>query len=183
MRMRVRVRHVTKGALMVQPYPGGGRLPETETAQRPPAPDSVRHAVMAMYAGAAIGVIHAVLYLATASSTKAAYGRAHPALTAHKLTIDAHALVIEGAIAALIGAGLFIWIALKCRAGRNWARITGTVFFGIGVLSALTGLRAAESPVVRIWPLLTVVAGLVAVILLWQRSSSDYFGAAKTPVA
>jgi hypothetical protein len=163
---------------MVQPYPGGGQqLPVT--TERPPAPDSVSHAVMAMYAGAAIGVIHAILFLVTASSTKAAYGRAHPAVTASKLTTDAHVIVIEGAIAALIGAGLFIWIALECRAGKNWARITGTVFFGIGVLSALNGLRAAEAPVVRIWPVLTVLAGLIAVILLWQASSSDYFSAGR----
>jgi hypothetical protein len=168
---------------MVQPYPGAGRLPETEMAERPPAPDSVRHAVMAMYVGAAVGVIHAVTYLLTASTTKADYARAHPLLSAHKVTAGEHVLVIGGAIAALIGAGLFIWIALECRAGKNWARITGTVFFGIGVLSAFAGLRMAEAPVVKIFPFLSVLAGLVAIILLWQGRSTDYFNSANRPPA
>jgi hypothetical protein len=166
---------------MVQPYPGSERMPET--TEPPSAPDSVRHAVMAMYAGAVIGVIHAVLYLVTASSTKAAYARAHPLLSAHRVTTGAHVLVIGGAIVALIGAGLFIWIALECRAGKNWARITGTVFFGIGVLSALVGLGRADAPLVRIWPFLSVLAGLIAIVLLWQGSSSDYFNSAKRPLA
>jgi hypothetical protein len=85
------------------------------------------------------------------------------------------------AIAALIGSGLFIWIAGQSRGGKNWARITGTVFFGIGVLSALGGLRMAEAPLVKVWPFASVLAGLVAVILLWQGTSSNFFNASKKP--
>ena len=167
---------------MVQPYPNAPQLPPETAVQRPPVPDSVRHAVLAMYLGAVVGLIHAIIWIVTASSTKAAYGRAHPLLSAHKVTNGAHFLVIIGVIAALIGAGLFVWIAQECRGGKNWARITGTVFFGIGVLSALGGLRMAEAPLVKIWTFIIVLAGLVAVILLWQRSSSDYFST-KKPLA
>jgi hypothetical protein len=166
---------------MVQPYPNAPQVPPETAAPRPSIPDSVRHAVLAMYLGAAVGVIHAVIYVVTASSTKTAYRRAHPLLSDHKVTLGAHVVVIAGAVAALIGAGLFIWIALKCRAGRNWARITGTVFFGIGVLSALGGLRNAEAPLDKFWPFVTVLVGLVAIILLWQGSSSEYFNASKRP--
>jgi uncharacterized membrane protein len=168
---------------MVQPYPNAPQMPPETAAPRPPVPDSVRHAVLAMYVGAAVGVIHAVIYFVTSSSTKAAYRRAHPLLSDHKVTVAAHVLVIAGAIGALIAAGLFIWMALKCNAGRNWARITGTVFFGIGVLSALGGLRNPVSPLDKIWSFVIVLAGLVAIILLWQRSSSEYFNAGKRPQA
>jgi len=168
---------------MVQPYPNAPQVPPETAAPRPSIPDSVRHAVLAMYVGAAVGVIHAILLIATASTTKADYRSAHPLLSDQKITTGAHVLVIGGAIGALIGTGLFIWIALECRGGKNWARITGTVFFGIGVLSALGGIRMAEAPIAKFWPFVTVLAGLVAIILLWQSSSSSYFKAGDRPLA
>lgn len=46
-------------------------------------------------------------------------------------------------------------MAVSNRAGKNWARITSTVFFGLDCL----------------------VLGLGAIILLWRKESSAYFAA------
>jgi hypothetical protein len=59
--------------------------------------------------------------------------------------------VFSEAVAALIVAGLFVWIARKCMAGKNWARITATVLCALGILDAVLaltgpGLRAGRSP-------------------------------------
>jgi hypothetical protein len=51
---------------------------------------------------------------------------------------------------AVIAAGVWIWMARSCRAGKSWARTVSTVLFG-----------------------------LIAIILLWQRASPDYFKGAK----
>jgi hypothetical protein len=165
---------------MVQPYPTAAQMPGTE---RPAVPASVRNAVTAMYAGAAAEIIHVILFLVTVSSTRNAYARKHPRLSAHKITTGAHALVFSGAVGAVIGAVLFIWIALMCLRGRNWARITGTVFFGLGVLGALVEFGVAVSAVDKIWDIVIVLIGLVAVILLWQGPSSDFFNRSGRPDA
>jgi hypothetical protein len=165
---------------MVQPYPAAAQMPG---AWQPPVPASVRNAVTAMYAGAAAEVVHALLYILTRSSTRAAYIRTHPRLTAHDLVAGWHLLVISGVISSVIGAALFIWMAQMCRRGRNWARITGTIFFGLGALAALAGLRLAVSPPDKIFAFVIVLSGLAAVILLWQRGSGDYFDASAGPVS
>lgn len=165
---------------MVQPYPTAAQMPG---AERPSLPASVRNAATAMYVGAAAGVVHAIIYILTRHSIRAAYAKAHPNLTAAKITSGYHVLLYAGAVDAVIGAVLFIWIAQMCLRGRNWARITGTVFFGIGVLGALGGLRLAVSTPDKIFTFVIVLIGLVAVILLWQRSSSDYFSSSSKPVS
>jgi hypothetical protein len=70
-------------------------------------------------------------------------------------------------------------MAWKCKEGRSWARIVSTVFFGIaslGALSELTNLGTAG-----MWNLVTWAVGLVAIILLWQGSSTDFFRASAGP--
>lgn len=161
---------------MVQPYPAAPQLPPQPV--RPPAPQPVRTAVIAMFVGAAAEVAQAITVLAAPHAIKAAIVRARPGLTAHQVSLAQNAAVIESVVVALIGAGLFIWIALSCRGGRNWARITGTVLCALGVVSLLAGLRMASGGADRIVSAIAVLAGLVAVILLWQRSSSRFFSAA-----
>jgi hypothetical protein len=158
---------------MVQPYPSAPQLPQLP--QRPPVPDSVRRAVMAMYIGAVTELIRAVLTIVTAGSLKAIIARTHPTMTAQVAHSYDDLLLIIEIIGSLIACGLFVWIALECRYGRNWARIVGTVLFGLGAFGALVGVGIASVPLDQIWAFVPVLAGLVAVILLWQGTSSDYF--------
>jgi hypothetical protein len=73
---------------------------------------------------------------------------------------------------------LWLWMARKCKAGRPWARIVSTVLFGLGTVATLLSLGTTTG----FWALAGMIAGwlagLGATILLWQRSSSGYFGAA-----
>jgi hypothetical protein len=67
-------------------------------------------------------------------------------------------------------------MAQKCRAGKGWARVVSTVFFGIETLSVLAGAAGATGGgLTRVYGLVVWVIGLIAIIFLWQRSSSDYF--------
>ena len=65
------------------------------------------------------------------------------------------------------------------KAGKNWARITSTVFFAIETISALTAVsgvgQLAGAGAGRFYGLLVWLIGLGAIILLWQRQSSAYF--------
>ncbi|WP_433333911.1 hypothetical protein [Spirillospora sp. CA-294931] len=92
------------------------------------------------------------------------------------------------AVVAVVCAGLWLWMAFKNRAGRNWARIAGTVLFALNSLSVVSGGFTNASGSVNgtaftvgapfaatvinvvIW-----AVGLAVVILLWTRPSSAYF--------
>lgn len=162
-----------------QPYPTGGAA-EPEP-QRPAPPTPVLQAVKLMYAGAIVSAISLIITLVTIGSLKTAIHNADPSLTATKLHSAEVAAVAVAIIFGLIGIGLWLWMAYANKAGKNWARITATVFFGLDTLSVLTSFRQAEPVLSRLISILIWLIGLGAIVLLYQRESSNYFGASKTP--
>lgn len=160
-----------------QPYPTGGAA-EPEP-QRPAPPTPVVQAVKLMYAGAIVSAISLIITLATVGSLKTAIHNADPTLTASKLHSAEVAAVAVAIIFGLIGIGLWLWMAYANKAGKNWARITATVFFGLDTLSVLTSFRQAEPVLSRLISVLIWLIGLGVIVLLYQRESSAYFGASK----
>ena len=159
---------------MYQPYPGGAQVPEP--SQRPPAPPSIVRAVQVMYAGAAASLIGIVIDMTTLSSTKAEIIRRNPSWTATQVSNAEHVAIGLFIVSGLLGAALWFWIAQMSKAGRNWARIVGTVLFAIDTVSVFAGAAAGPGGgATRIYSILVWIIGLAAVILLWQRASSDYF--------
>ncbi len=159
---------------MYQPYPGGAQLPET---QRPPAPASVRNAVRVMYAGAVASLVYAVVFIATLSATKSAIEKHSPQLTTSQVNGMQQILIASAIVDGLIAAGLWIFIAQACKRGRSWARITGTVLFGIATVSVLGELSIPVAAPVKILALVVWLLGLAAVIFLWRGTSSAFFKA------
>jgi hypothetical protein len=158
---------------MYQPYPGSDtKLPET---QRVPAPASVRNAVTAMYAGAAASLLGIVVEVLTVNSTKTAIEKHSPAMTASQVSATQHALIAGFVAGGVIAAAVWIFLAVACRGGHGWARITGTVLFGLATLDTVVGLTVPLAAAVKIWGVLVWLAGLAAVVLLWRRESSAYF--------
>ena len=159
---------------MYQPYPGATQMPETPPRTVPP---SVRQAVRAMYGGAAASLIYLIASIVTVGSTKTAIEKRFPDLTASQVTTEQHVLLIAGIAGGLIAIAAWILIARACQAGKNWARITGTVLFGIGTLDAVGGLINPVAVPVKILAFVIWAFGLIAVIRLWQAASSAYFKA------
>jgi hypothetical protein len=158
---------------MYQPYPGGAQLPEM---QRPPAPASVRSAVKVMYAGAVASLIGIVVDLTTLSATKRAIAQHFPKLTTSQVNGQASTFVAGWIAGGLIAAGLWIFIAQACKRGKNWARTTGTVLFGIAtVQGAPSILVVPAAALVKVFWLVIWLIGLAAVVYLWQGSSSAFF--------
>lgn len=157
---------------MYQPYPGGTQMPEPS---RPPAPQSVLRAVQIMYAGAAVSLIGIIVNLTTLSSTKSEIIRHSPNLTTAQVNNALHAAIGIFIVTGLLGAALWIWMAQTCKVGKNWARTVSTVLFGIDTISVVAGAAAPGGGATRIYGIVVWLVGLAAIILLWQRSSSDYF--------
>ncbi len=158
---------------MYQPYPAGAQLPET---QRPPAPASVRNAVKVMYAGAVASLISIVVDLTTLSATKSAIEQHFPKLTTSQVNGQGRVLMAGWIVGGLIGAGLWIFIARACNSGKSWARITGTVLFGIATVQGGPSILVVpEAALVKLFWLVIWLVGLGAVVFLWRGSSSAFF--------
>ncbi len=158
---------------MYQPYPGGEtQLPQ---AQRQPAPASVRTAVKAMYAGAAASLLGILVDLLTVGATKTAIARHSPSMTASQVASTQHVLIAGFIAGGVIAAVVWLVLARSCQLGRGWARITGTVLFGLATVDTLAGLATPVALASRLWALVVWLAGLAAVVFLWRRSSSAYF--------
>jgi hypothetical protein len=166
---------------MYQPYPGEAQMPGT---RRPPAPASVRSAVGVMYGGAAVSLIRVVVDVATKSGLKADIeknGSHGPIpLTASQVNSAVTASIVMAVILGLIGVGLWILVARGSQNGQSWARITGSVLFGLDTLALLAGplglaVTGPQPAVAKLFTALVWLAGLGAVVLLWQRSSRVFF--------
>ncbi|WP_336712078.1 hypothetical protein [Arthrobacter sp. USHLN218] len=70
-------------------------------------------------------------------------------------------------IAGLIAVGLYLMVAFGVKAGKNWARITGTVFAALSLVGLVPfGLNT-----------LTALLGIAAIVLLFMRPSNEFFKA------
>jgi len=164
---------------MYERFPGGagpGGAGQAGPSAPAALPQSVKRAVRVMYVGAAASLIGIAVDLTALSAIRKAIAKRSTTMTAAQLNTAVHVEVGFLIAGGLIGAALWIWMAQSCKAGKGWARIVSTVFFGIDTLSALIGLRAVPGGgLIRIFGLIVWVIGLIAIILLWQRPSSAFF--------
>jgi hypothetical protein len=160
-------------------YPGQPGMPA-----KPPVPQTVQNAFYLMLAGAALQLVSGIVGLASTSKVRDTIRNQHPEYTSTQVDNVVHAGVALGVIVLLVGIGLWLWLAFANRAGKNWARITGTVFFGIDCLfliatlaasgsSAFSGAKASGFGIAL--SVLSWLVGLAIVILLWNKQSGPYF--------
>ena len=166
---------------MYQPYPGGDQSPQQYGQPGGPAlatPPPVTRAAQLMYVGAAASLIGIVVNLTTVSALKSAILKRSPNLSPAQVNSAEHVEIILLVVAGLIGIVLWLWMAQMNKAGKNWARITSTVFFALDTLGAIGGLAGGAlsgGSVNRFYGLVVWVIGVAAILLLWQRSSTQYF--------
>lgn len=168
---------------MYQPYAPFPSTPEPP----PPVPQTVRRAVTAMYAGAAasvIGIAFSFLLITSIKNRVLSGMKPDPSMSAQDFANLQHTIssfigsvgLAILVVAGLIVAGLWLWMAWKCKSGRSWARIVSTVFFGVSTLGTLSGLTSLS--LATLWSLVSWLIGLAAIILLWRPASGDFFKSA-----
>lgn len=64
---------------------------------------------------------------------------------------------------------------LQRTVGRNWAVITGTVFFVIDTLVMANGFARPVGTGSRVLVIVIWLIALTAIVLLWLRASSKFF--------
>jgi uncharacterized membrane protein (DUF2068 family) len=108
-------------------------------------------------------------------------------ITASQISSTATGLIIYTIIVGLISIGLWLWMARMNEAGRNWARITASVFFGLwsiytySVLGELHGgVTITATLIVSLVLILALwVIGVATIVQLWRPASTAYFKASK----
>ena len=171
------------------PAPPRGYLPNARPAGypqpyqvgQPPAaalPDSMRNAIGLMYAGAAYTLVYAIGVIIVASAIISK----HPVrATAGHVTVGGVAALTV--VLSVIEIALWLGIARACRARKSWARVTGTVLFGLHTLGFL-GVLVNAHPGLGLTKVLTTLSWLIAcgaVVFLWKRPSSAFFQGAAGP--
>lgn len=168
------------------PYPAYPQYPgQTGMPAKPPVPQTVQNAFYLMLAGAGLQLVSIIVGFATISKIRDQIESQHPDFDTTQVDNAVHVGLVFAAVIGLIEVGLWIWMAFANRAGKNWARITGTVFFGISCLGFIALVAASSgsgpfstekaSPVGVIVGVLAWLVGLVTVILLWNKQSGQYF--------
>jgi hypothetical protein len=171
------------------PAPPRGYLPNAQPASYPqpyqvgrlPAaalPDSMRNAIGLMYAGAAYTLVYAIGVIIVAG---AIISKQSARATAGHVTVGGVAALTV--VLSVIEIALWLGIARACRAGKSWARVTGTVLFGLHTLGFL-GVLANSHSGLGLTKVLTTLSWLIAcgaVVFLWQRPSSAFFRRATAP--
>jgi hypothetical protein len=157
---------------MYQPYPSTGKPVEPE---RPSAPPSVLNAVKLMYAGAAVSTVSLIVSLVDISGTKTAIRKARPSLTAAQVNQLNTFIITLAIVSGVVGVGLWLWMAKSNSQGRNWARILSSVLFGLATLDLFGVLSQPKTLLGLVFPVLTWLIGLGAIILLWRKDSTAFF--------
>jgi hypothetical protein len=158
---------------MVQPYPSGGK--NVVEPEPPPEPVSVQRAVRLMYAGAAVSTVSTIISLISIGGTRSEIHKQRPGLSGtqvHQLEVLIIGLAV---ISGLVGIGLWLWMAAKNGQGRNWARILSSVLFGFATIDLYGVLREPKTVIGLVFPVLTWLIGLGAIILLYQKESTAFF--------
>jgi FtsH-binding integral membrane protein len=167
---------------MHENYPSagaGGQVPEPAPRGEPPT--SLQTAVRLMYAGAGISAISFILGLVTIGSVRHTLEKQYPHDSAAKINSLVNAEIAIVVIAGIIGVGLWLWMAWANKRGKSWARITGTVFFGLYTLDLILVAARAASGISTVFAIVTWLVGLGATIMLWRRDSSAYINAQQQP--
>ena len=157
---------------MVQRYPSSGKPVELE---RLPAPPPVVNAVKLMYVGAAVSTVSLIISLADIGGVKTAIKKAKPSWTPAQVNQYDRFLITVAIVSGVIGIALWLWMARSNNQGKNWARILSTVLFCLATLDLIGVFSQPKTVLGLVFPVLTWLVGLGAVILLWRRESTEFF--------
>ncbi|WP_278263427.1 hypothetical protein [Nocardia sp. AG03] len=164
------------------PYPGqvGGPLDPTIPRE---LPSNVQNAFYLMLAGAVVTLLGLVYSFTVMDQTRGEVMDASGGvLRGSDLDLVMSVTMGVGVGTSLITAGLWVWMAFACRAGKNWARITGTTFFGINLATFLFGILAGaltgSLTLAHLFGGVGIAIGLATVILLWTGPAKPYFAPA-----
>ncbi|MGH8823845.1 MAG: hypothetical protein ACRDVN_05155 [Jiangellaceae bacterium] len=160
---------------MPPPPPIQYETPGAAAAQATP-PSSLLNAVRLMYVGAVLSAIFLIVGLTQGDSLRDQIADSQPELTSDELDAAVAFGTAFAVVIGLISIGLWIWMAVMNRRGRNWARIVATVLGGLNIVFTLIGLTQ-NTGIGTVVNLISIVLAAAILWLLYRRESSAYYAA------
>lgn len=137
-------------------------------------PASIGLAQKLMYGGAALGVINIIASFVTVGQLRDQL-EDQAGMSADQIDGAVVFTLIFGTVLGLIYIGLWLWMAAANGKGKSWARITGTVFFGLSALGLLYILFFGL-PIAKVIEVISFIVGAATVYLLWAgKGATEYF--------
>lgn len=161
-------------------------------AQRPPIPKAALRSYYSILVGAGLSAVGLIATFFDFGSLRSQFEADYPQYSSSHIGDLINVALGAVIVAGLIQLSLWAWMAWKIRTGRHWARVLSTVFFGISVVDQavgntsfyanLGGSGQEQHSITTPHPLVTliigwatVLAGLSAVVLFWQKSNAPFF--------
>jgi hypothetical protein len=141
-------------------------------------PGAVRTASRLMYAGLTATVVALLVCLARYGTyaRAAAYDKKHFFLLKEAHENHMAGLMAVAVFTDLLGIACWVMLAIACRRGRGWTRVTASVLLGVYTVVLVIVLSGTEkSPGVTFFSLLAWVLGMAALIPLWSGQARDFF--------
>jgi hypothetical protein len=143
--------------------------------------DHERSAIGAMYTGLGLTVVALIVpYVdhATANVLAGHIRAGYPAYTPARIDSAVTAYLVYLSVVGALGIIGWLWTIRAVKAGKRWARGAATAMFALGTGIAVIDLLVRDTsgdtglPPLLGWAgMLPCLAGLLAVMLLWRRSS------------
>lgn len=165
-------------------YPAAPQPPQgwqQPSVQRGDPPPTVLNAFRLMLVTAGLSLLGILTTFATKNDLRNRLRASNPDVSSARLDSLLSTAITIALVAAAIFLVLYVLLAFRVRAGRNWARIVTWVLAAFGVLGLLAALSTTATTTSRI---LSVVQGLVdiaIIVLLAQRPSNDWFRGSSRP--
>jgi hypothetical protein len=141
-------------------------------------PRTIKIAVALMFVGAALSFLGLIASFSQTEEMEELIAEKFPELTEEEVDTSVSQGQAQGAVGGLVGVGLWIWMAIANGQGNNWARITGTVFGGIHIVTVLIFMAVFPMPSLTLaLSLASVTLAGIIVVLMFLRESSDYYDA------
>ena len=154
------------------PPPEGWQQP---AMQRGAPPSTVVNAFRLMLLTAALSAVGIIVVLATRDDLRNRIRRTVPDEDPARLDSMLNTAVTITVVVAVVFLVLYVLLAFRVRAGRNWARIVTWVLAALGVLGLVSAILSTATPVSRVLSVVQGLADIAIIVLLAQRPSNDYF--------
>lgn len=157
------------------PEPTGYAAPQHANYVRPPMPREVNWATILMVVSIVLSIIGTIVVLSDKSGFIKQIRDNKPDYSQKKLDDTYNVVRVTAIVTVIIIAVLYVWLIVKIRQGRNWARIVATVLLALGILSSLSGLAGTGTGASKALQVIGLIISIAVLVLLWLRPSNAYF--------
>ncbi len=161
-----------------QPPAWSGPMGEPDPQERPSAPKSIVNAVRLMYVGAGLSALGLLSTLTSTDQVREAVEDADTeGLSGSEVDAAVNMSIGIGIFVGVLGVALWVWMALKNKQGKSWARTVATVLGGLNIAFTLFSIMGSSAGLSMIVNIASIALAAVILWFLYRPESTEYYAA------